>query len=198
MLLMHLFSTCLLRRPRYTSKFIAKSTSSLIMAERAWIQLYACSLSQCSKPLSKVGSPARREIIQVAYYVISAGMTLDDVAGSKTSVFSGAFHRDYHDSLSRNPDALPRFLLTGNGTAMLSNRISHFFDLRGPSMTIDTGCSSSLTSLHTACRSLQAKDCDMSIVTGCNTMLNPDPFISMSGLGYASPRKRTNICTNTR
>ncbi|KAK2756655.1 polyketide synthase [Arachnomyces sp. PD_36] len=119
------------------------------------------------------------------------GMTLDDIAGSRSSVFSASFHRDYHDSLSRNPDELPRYLLTGTGTAMLSNRISHFFDLRGPSMTLDTGCSSSLTSLHTACRSLQAGDCDASIVTGCNLMLNPDPFISMSGVGLLSPSGRS-------
>ncbi|KAI3324023.1 hypothetical protein HD806DRAFT_535136 [Xylariaceae sp. AK1471] len=136
--------------------------------------------------------PAIRLQLESVYEALEhAGMTLDRVASSKTSVYSGAFHRDYHDSLSRNPDELPRFLLTGTGTAMLSNRISHFFDLRGPSMTIDTGCSSSLTSLHSACRSLQAGDCDMAIVTGSNVLLNPDAFISMSGLGLLGPTGRS-------
>ncbi|KAM7215661.1 hypothetical protein V8F06_008952 [Rhypophila decipiens] len=121
----------------------------------------------------------------------NAGMPLGKVAGSRSSVFAAAFHRDYHDSLTRNPDEMPRYMLTGTGTAMLSNRISHFFDLRGPSLTVDTGCSSSLSSLHMACRSLQAGDSDMSIVTGGNLMLNPGPFISMSGVGLLSPSGRS-------
>ncbi|KAI0450357.1 hypothetical protein F5B21DRAFT_529187 [Xylaria acuta] len=156
------------------------------------IYAFDASFFNMSVETAKSMDPAVRLQLESVFEAFEqGGMTLDDVAGSKTSVFSGSFHRDYHDSLSRNPDSLPRFLLTGTGTAMLSNRISHFFDLRGPSMTIDTGCSSSLTSLHTACRSLQAKDCDMSIVTGCNILLNPDPFISMSGLGLLSPSGRS-------
>ncbi|KAM7199185.1 hypothetical protein V8F33_004660 [Rhypophila sp. PSN 637] len=121
----------------------------------------------------------------------NAGIPLGKVAGSRSSVFAAAFHRDYHDSLTRNPDDMPRYMLTGTGTAMLSNRISHFFDIRGPSLTVDTGCSSSLSSLHMACRSLQAGDSDMSIVTGGNLMLSPDPFISMSGVGLLSPTGRS-------
>jgi acyl transferase domain-containing protein len=68
-----------------------------------------------------------------------AGITLQDVAGSNTSVFAGSFFRDYHESLVKDPDMLPRFLLMGTGAAMAANRLSHFFDLRGPSMALDTG-----------------------------------------------------------
>lgn len=73
--------------------------------------------------------------------------------------------------------------MTGNGTAMLSNRVSHFFDLRGPSLTIDTACSTSLVALHLACQSLKAGESSMSIVGGANVMLNPDMFVTMSSLG---------------
>jgi len=84
----------------------------------------------------------------------------------------------------RDPETLPRYFMTGNGAAMVSNRISHFYDLRGPSMTVDTGCSTTLTTLHLACQSLRAGESQVSIVAGSNVMLNPDMFESMSSLGY--------------
>ncbi|RKU46330.1 Type I Iterative Polyketide synthase (PKS) [Coniochaeta pulveracea] len=74
---------------------------------------------------------------------------------------------------------------------MASNRISHFFDLRGPSMTVDTGCSTTLTALHQAVQSLRAGDADMSIVGGSNVMLNPDMFKTMSSLGLLSADGRS-------
>lgn len=113
---------------------------------------------------------------------MTAGITLQDVAGSNTSVYAGAFFHDYGDSLIRDPDALPRLYLLGIGGAMAANRLSHFYDLRGASMTIDTGCSTSLTALHQACQSLRAGESTMSIVGGANVILNPDMFAVMSSL----------------
>ena len=115
-----------------------------------------------------------------------AGLPLERLAGTKTSVFAGCFVRDYNDALIRDPDTMPRTMLTGNGAAMLSNRISHFFDLRGPSMTIDTGCSTGLTAFHVGCQGLRTGDADISIVTAANMMLNPDYFIILSNLGYST------------
>ncbi|KAK0621803.1 hypothetical protein B0T17DRAFT_493633 [Bombardia bombarda] len=116
----------------------------------------------------------------------SAGITLQNVAGSNTSVFAGSFFRDYHESLIKDPDALPRFLLMGTGAAMASNRLSHFFDLRGPSMSVDTGCSTTLTALHQGCQSLRTGESEMSIVGGANIMFNPEMFLTMSSLTLIS------------
>lgn len=79
----------------------------------------------------------------------------------------------------------PSFL-TGNYTAMLSNRISHFYDLQGASMSIDTGCSSGLAALHQACQTIRSGESDVSIVGASSTILNPDLFIAMSTLGYVT------------
>jgi acyl transferase domain-containing protein len=86
----------------------------------------------------------------------------------------------------RDPEELPRYVMTGNGATMMANRISHFYDLRGPSMTVDTGCSTGLVALHQACQSLKTSDAKTAIVVGANIMINPDIFVLWSSLGYAN------------
>jgi acyl transferase domain-containing protein len=81
---------------------------------------------------------------------------------------------------------------------MISNRISHFFDLRGPSMTIDTGCSSSLSALHLGCQSLRTGDADISIVSTVNLCINPDTFVILSNYGYESSTNPSNAYDNDR
>lgn len=79
----------------------------------------------------------------------------------------------------------------GTGAAMASNRLSHFFDLRGPSMSVDTGCSTTLTALHQACQSLRSGESTMSIVGGANLMFNPDMFLAMSSMTLISKDGRS-------
>ena len=114
----------------------------------------------------------------------NAGIPIEQIAGTNTSVFAGTCFRDNTDSHMRDPTTMARFFLTGNGMAMSSNRISHFFDLRGPSMSVDTGCSTTLTLLHLACQSLRTGDSKVSVVGGANALLNPDMFISGTALGH--------------
>ena len=81
---------------------------------------------------------------------------MEDLVGSSTSCFVGCFSKDYGDMLVRDPEYSTMYHATGNGMAMLSNRISWFFDLKGPSVSLDTACSSSLVALHLACQSLHS------------------------------------------
>ncbi|KAF7554507.1 hypothetical protein G7Z17_g2865 [Cylindrodendrum hubeiense] len=108
-----------------------------------------------------------------------AGIPLEKLAGSNTSVFSGCFFQDFHDLLLRDPETLPASFMAGNGTAMLSNRISHFYDLKGPSMTVDTGCSSGMVALHQACQNIRTRESEISIVGGASVILHPDLVASM-------------------
>jgi acyl transferase domain-containing protein len=68
----------------------------------------------------------------------------------------------------------------GCAFTMQSNRISHFFDLRGPSFTMDTACSSSLVALHQACQSIRNGESKAAIVGGCHLNMLPEFFVSMS------------------
>lgn len=110
-------------------------------------------------------------------------MPLAQIAGSKTSVYAGLWKQDYKDNLFRDEDNLPRYCATGTGSSFAANRISHFFDLRGASMTIDTACSTSLVALHQAVQSLRTRESNMAIVGGSNLMLNPDTFKTMASAG---------------
>lgn len=119
-----------------------------------------------------------------------AGIPMESFSGSNASVFTGTFARDYFDTLIRDPENLPASFITGNGGAMLSNRISHFYNLTGPSMTIDTGCSSSAVAIHQGCRNLQAGESDLSLVGASSVLLNPDMFIAMSNLNVLNAEGR--------
>lgn len=111
-----------------------------------------------------------------------AGITLSDVVGSNTAVFVGAFSADYGDLMARDPGIFPAYKATGLAASLLSNRISHWFDLRGPSVTLDTACSSSLSALHKACECLRKGDSKTAIVSGANLMLDPNIMLSLSTL----------------
>lgn len=75
--------------------------------------------------------------------------------GSNTSVNIGYFIREYDSVISRDPEVGPKYIATGTGTAMLSNRLSWIFDFRGSSLSLDTACSSGLNATHLASQGLR-------------------------------------------
>ncbi|KAL2862548.1 uncharacterized protein BJX67DRAFT_296391 [Aspergillus lucknowensis] len=132
--------------------------------------------------------PQFRLQLETVYEALeNAGITLPEVAGSNTAVYAAMFVRDYRDNMIRDEDDLPRFLPTGTGDAMSSNRVSHFYDLRGPSFTLDTGCSGGLVAFHQGVQSLRTGESDMSLICGSNLFLNPDMFKAMGSVGLLSP-----------
>ena len=82
---------------------------------------------------------------------MAGGIRMEDIAGSQTSCYVGCFSQDYREMIARDPEKGTMYHVTGNRASILSNRLSWFFDLKGPSITLDTACSSSLVSLHLAC-----------------------------------------------
>ncbi|EKG11419.1 Beta-ketoacyl synthase [Macrophomina phaseolina MS6] len=131
--------------------------------------------------------PQFRLMLESTYEAFeNAGLSLQEVNGSNTSVYAGSFFKDYHDAGLRDVTTLPRSFLIGVGSAMASNRLSHYFDLRGASMSIDTGCSTTMTALHQACNDLRNHESSMSVVSGGNLILNPDMFITMSSVQLIS------------
>jgi acyl transferase domain-containing protein len=113
----------------------------------------------------------------------AAGIPIRKLAGSNTSVYTGTFNKDYHEIQTKDAECLPLSFLAGTGTAMLSNRISHFFDLQGPSISLDTGCSAAIAAVHQGCQSIRLGESDVSIIGASSAILNQDAFISASTIG---------------
>ncbi|XXG96001.1 hypothetical protein Hte_002278 [Hypoxylon texense] len=152
------------------------------------VGLFDAAFFNFSAETASAMDPQFRLQLESAYEALeNAGLPLSRIAGSNTSVFTGIFSHDYHEGLIRDEDQLPRFLPIGTFSAMSSNRLSHFFDLKGASMTVDTGCSTTLVALHQAVKSLRSREADMSIVGGANLLLTPDMFKVFGSLGILSP-----------
>lgn len=87
---------------------------------------------------------------------------MEDLVGSKTSCFVGDFSsRDYETNMNKDTENIAMHQLSGNTMSLMSNRLSYFFDLHGPSMTIDTACSSGLVALHLGCQSIKCGESEM-------------------------------------
>ncbi|KAK7184383.1 hypothetical protein DPSP01_013833 [Paraphaeosphaeria sporulosa] len=127
--------------------------------------------------------PQQRIHLETAYEALeSAGLPLESVKGSRTSVHVATVSRDYDRNAYRDPQDLAKYQLTGCGEAITSGRVSYTFDLRGPCFSLDTGCSGSLVGLHLAIQGLRSRETDMALVGGTNLLLSPDMTIAMSKL----------------
>ncbi|KAH8671519.1 beta-ketoacyl synthase domain-containing protein [Xylariales sp. PMI_506] len=125
--------------------------------------------------------PQQRLLLECTFEALeSAGIPKHSIVGEDVGVFVGGSLSEYESHLGRDSDTIPMHQATGCAHAMQSNRLSHFFDLKGPSFTADTACSSSLVALHLACQSLRLGESTQAIVGACHLNLLPESFISFS------------------
>ncbi|WP_163864650.1 beta-ketoacyl synthase N-terminal-like domain-containing protein [Myxococcus eversor] len=133
--------------------------------------------------------PQHRVLFECAWRALEdAGIPFDTLRGSNTGVFVGINFSDFQRMLARDWAALDGYSLLGTTPSFAANRISHAFDLRGPSTCSSVGCASSTTALHEACRSLMLGEVDCAIAGGVELMLSPDSSIMLSQAGVLSAR----------
>ncbi len=133
--------------------------------------------------------PQERLFLEMAWIAFEdAGYTrnlIRDKYKGRVGVFVGAMYSEYQlygveESLRGNDVAL------SPGYGSIAHRVSYFFDLNGPSIAIDTMCSSSLTTIHFAAESIKRGECDMAIVGGVNLSIHPNKYILHSQTNMAS------------
>ncbi|KAK3503468.1 ketoacyl-synt-domain-containing protein [Neurospora crassa] len=125
--------------------------------------------------------PQQRLLLECTFEALeNAGIPKHTIAGKDIGVFVGGPFPEYESHLFSDPDTIPMDQATGCAYAMQSNRISHFFDLRGPSFTADTACSSSMVAIHLACQSLRTGESSAALVGGCHLNMLPEFWISFS------------------
>ncbi|PCG95659.1 Acyl transferase/acyl hydrolase/lysophospholipase [Penicillium occitanis (nom. inval.)] len=127
--------------------------------------------------------PQQRLLLEVAYEAFeNAGITGEELWGSNTGVYVGQWTSDYNEVLSRDTNFPAFYQTTGTGPAISSNRLSYYYNTKGPSFTVDTGCSASMVALHSAVQSLRTGETDRSFVAGVNLTLDPQRYTYQSQL----------------
>jgi len=132
--------------------------------------------------------PQQRIMLEMTWSCLEdAGIPPSQLRGKKVGVIFGVFNHDYKELQERGDTSIEAHNSTGTATAIIANRVSHYFDFRGPSIPIDTACSSSLNAIHSAIQAIEHGDCEMAIAGGINLMLTPTRHISFSKMGMLSP-----------
>ena len=141
--------------------------------------------------------PQQRLLLEVSWEAMErAGLLPEKLFGSQTGVFIGLFNRDYFDmqleqmvydhAASANP-----YTGIGNGPSFAAGRLSYLLGLQGPSMVIDTVCSSALVAVHLACQSLHNNECTTAFAGATNLILYPLSTIITSKMRALSPEGRS-------
>ncbi|MCJ1385150.1 hypothetical protein MMC17_008269 [Xylographa soralifera] len=139
-----------------------------------------------TKQEAELMDPQQRLLLEVVHECLdNAGAT--DWRGKNIGCYVGIFGEDWLDMDSKDVQNMHMYRLTGYGDYVTANRVSYEFDFKGPSMTIRTACSSSLTGLHEACQALYNGDCSSAIVGGTNIIMTPRMTIAMTEQGVISP-----------
>lgn len=142
---------------------------------------------------SELMDPQQRMLLQSVWRAVEdAGYRMSDLSQRhRVGVFVAISSMDFSwELLSRSEPAAPQ-MLTGLAHSISANRISFAFNLRGPSESVDTACSSALVALHRARLAIQAGDCDCAIVAGVNVMLCP---ITQASFGKAGMLSDEGLC----
>ena len=119
--------------------------------------------------------PQQRLLLEVAWEALEdAGQVPERLAGSRHRRVRRHLHQRLRQiSRPASLELVDAYTGTGNALSIAANRLSYFFDFRGPSMAIDTACSSSLVAVHLACRSLRDGECTLALAGGVNVILSP-------------------------
>ncbi|MFB7823030.1 type I polyketide synthase [Streptomyces hydrogenans] len=136
-----------------------------------------------------VTDPQQRLALELAWEALEDARTVPaDLRGAAASVHVGAIASDYATLLHEHgDDALTAYTLTGNHRSVIANRISHLLGLTGPSLTVDSGQSSSLVAVELACASLRAGQSELALAGGVQLNLAPHSTLGTVRFGGLSP-----------
>ena len=144
---------------------------------------------------AEILDPMQRLLLEVSWEAFEhAGIPADSWAGKNMAVYVGGF---VVDAMIQQYSPLNRQRLgpqsaTACSLTLLANRLSYFYDLRGPSVSLDTACSSSLVAVHQACQSIWSGESEAALVGGVNMLLTPETQVSMCKGQFLSPNGRCN------
>ncbi len=123
--------------------------------------------------------PQERLFLETAWKTIeNAGYPREQLAGKNIGVYVGVMYSEYQ--LFGNEGSDSSFVPTHSMFSSIANRVSYWFDFHGPSMALDTMCSSSLTAIHLACQSIRDGECSLALAGGVNLSLHQNKYLLLS------------------
>lgn len=130
--------------------------------------------------------PQQRLLLEVVYECLeNAG--LKGWRGRNIGCYVGTFGEDWLDLDLKDEEQFNMYRMVGYSDYILSNRVSYEFGFMGPSMTVRTACSSSLTGLHEACMALGRGECEAAVVGGTSIITSPRMTVALTDQGVLSP-----------
>ncbi|MEW2160008.1 acyltransferase domain-containing protein [Streptomyces sp. NPDC007189] len=136
--------------------------------------------------------PVQRLGLELAWEAVEdARIPASALAGREVDVVVGAAPSGY-ELLRRlsGSDQDDHYTVLGSSGALIANRISGLFDVRGMSLCADSGQSSSLVSLALTCDRIRSGAVDMAIAGGVHLIVDPEAGAGLANLGALSPDGR--------
>jgi acyl transferase domain-containing protein len=138
--------------------------------------------------------PQQRLLLELAWETMeNAGLPPSSLAGTDCAVYVGISSLDYGMRGLDDLASMTSHSMTGNTLSIAANRLSYVFDLHGPSLAVDSACSSSLVGLHHACNSLRNGEASTALVGGVNLLLHPYPFVGFTKASMLSAEGRCKV-----
>jgi len=126
-------------------------------------------------------------MLKFVHLLDDAGYTMDQINGSRTSVYIGQFSTDHSSTGHRlAPEYRTRLQGTNSMLYNASSRLSYHFNLHGPNLSLDVACSSSMEAVHLGIQTLLTGEADMAVCGGVNSAQTPETFLSGSIVGAQS------------
>ncbi|KAK5987983.1 Highly reducing polyketide synthase valA [Cladobotryum mycophilum] len=135
--------------------------------------------------------PQHRILLECAFEAAeNAGLPLPDLMGSNTGVFAAGVESEYNLAIAEDMQTSTKYMALGIAPTMFANRLSYFFGLTGPSITVDAACASSSYAVHLACQSILAGECSTAFVGGSKLLNGPTQWSGLDTMGTLSPEGR--------
>ncbi|MFD7515751.1 SDR family NAD(P)-dependent oxidoreductase [Streptomyces niveus] len=125
--------------------------------------------------------PQQRLLLETSWEALEhAGIDPGRLRGTPSGVFIGVEPHEYGPRTHEAPEGLDGYVLGGNLPSVVSGRVAYTLGFEGPTLTVDTACSGSLTALHLAVRSLQGGECELALAGGVTVISSPGTFTTFS------------------
>lgn len=131
--------------------------------------------------------PQQRMLLELAWEALEdAGLPPSRLRGTKTGTFIGISISEYGIMLSTDLAQTDAHAAAGTSLCLAANRLSFTFGIQGPSVAMDTACSSSIVALHLACQSIRNGECEAALVGGVNLLLSPIGTVNLTKSGLCA------------